>query len=517
MQGKRQMFRSSMVVGVLSFLGSLTGILVEISIASRLGLSKSSDTFYVAFTLPYILTNLLKATGQFSLVPFFSSLDLHRSAADLWHGFSYAANALFLGMASIAGLGALAAPWLIRGLAPGFTRSETVLATELCRWLFLMVVPAGLTEAIRSFLLSQHRFAVPASGNFFRNITVIASILLTFRRLGFYSIVFGYLAGYGVQLTILLVQLLWLFPVRYSLTLAGSGEPFRNLRGAGAAQLTTALGWQGLVVVERIIASFLPPGTLTALAYGMKIMSTLVEVLAGSLGTAALPTLARAYARHEAEQVRRALRNVVEIGALTVFPAMVFCLLLPRDIIRLIFERGNFTAQAASLMARVFFCYSLSMALYAALRVLNFYLFARNQAAAFMRLAMLQYGINVALDLLYVGVFHWQAAGIPLALLTSLVVTAGTAYAQNVGDLRQSFDKILASYLLKVTTAASMAALTVWAVALEAPSPTTGITNFLFLCEACGMGLAVFFAVLWVLRVVKPSQLISLWQRIETP
>ncbi len=516
MQGKRQMVRSSMVVGTFSFLGSLTGILVETSIAARLGLSRSSDTFYAAFTIPYILTNLLKATGQFSLVPFFSSLEERQSPRELWQGFSYALNVIFLGMAGVAALGALAAPWLIRGLAPGFTQQETRIASQLCRWLFLILLPAGLAEAIRSFLLSQRRFAIPASGNFFRNVTVIASILLTFHRFGFYSIVFGYLAGYLVQLGILGAQLVASFPVRYSLTLAVSGEAFRNLRGAGAAQLTAALGWQALVVVERMIASFLPPGTLTALAYGMKIMSTLVEVLAGSLGTAALPTLARAYARQEAEAVRRALRNVVEIGLVTISPAMVFCLLLTPNIIRLIFERGNFTPQATSLMTQVFFCYSLSMLLYATLRVLNFYLFARNEAAVFLRLAILQYGLNVALDLLYVGIFHWQAAGIPLALLTSLAAACGMAYGRNVGGLRQSLDRILAAYFLKILAGAAVSALLVWALRSEMVPPSSGGENFLFLFETCSAGTVAFIATLVSLRAIKISQVLSLWQHVES-
>ncbi len=68
-----------MVVGFFGFLGSLTGILVETSIAAKLGLSKSSDTFYVAFTVPYIITNLVSATGQFSLVPFFAAVGAEHS------------------------------------------------------------------------------------------------------------------------------------------------------------------------------------------------------------------------------------------------------------------------------------------------------------------------------------------------------------------------------------------------------------------------------------------------------
>ena len=71
MQSKHQILRNFTPVAVFSLLGSLMGIVVETSIAAKLGLSESSDAFYVAFTLPYILANLIYSTGQFSLVPFF--------------------------------------------------------------------------------------------------------------------------------------------------------------------------------------------------------------------------------------------------------------------------------------------------------------------------------------------------------------------------------------------------------------------------------------------------------------
>jgi putative peptidoglycan lipid II flippase len=515
MASKHQMVRSSMVVGAFSLMGSLTGILVETSIAAHLGLSKSSDTFYAAFTIPYILTNLLRTAGQYSLVPFFSSLEARHAPEELWRGFSYAVSVLFLGLGGIAALGAVAAPWLIRGLAPGFTASESALAAQLCRWLFLILLPAGVTEAIRSFLFSQRRFAIAASGNFFRNVTVIAGILLTFHRFGYYSIVFGYLAGYLVQMGVLGAQLVIAFPVRYSPTLAGSGEAFRNLRGAGAAQVTSALEWQGLVVVERMIASFLPPGMLTALGYGMKIMATLSEVMAGSVGTVALPTLSRAFARRQAEEMRRAVRNAYKIVLLLVLPATVFCLLLSAHIIRLIFERGNFTPQATALMGRVFFCYSLCLLLYASLRILYIYLFARNESSAFLRLTTFQYGLTVALDLLYVGVFGWPTAGIPLALLSSHIVVAGVAWGRNAGRIRETLDRPLASYGLKALAAAGLAALGVGALMATMAAPRTGFENFLFLCETCGAGTIVFFGTLFALRALKLSQIFSLWQGAE--
>jgi len=514
MPSKRHLLRSSMVVGFFGFLGGLTGILVETSIAAKLGLSKSSDTFYVAFTVPYIITNLIGATGQFSLVPFFAAVARH-SDEELWRGFSYAVNRVFLGLGAIAVVGAAAAPWVVRGIAPGLSSPQIELASQLGRWLFLIIIPAGIAETFRSLLLSQRRFALPSAAGLFRNVTVIAGILLGFNRYGEYSIVLGYLVGYFFQLAILGVEILISFPVRYSLTLVGTGEAFRKLHGAGTAQLAGAGLWQGVVIVERMIASFLPPGTLTALNYGFKVISTLAELLAGSVGTAALPALSRAVAHQAHSEERKMFRDTIEIGLVFMAPVVVFCLLLDRNIIRLIFERGNFTPEATSLMSLVFFYYSLSLLPFALVRLLTFHLFARQETQTFVRLSLFQYGLTVAFDLFYVGVLGLGAKGIPLGLLTSLLVTCVLAFYRNVAGLREAPDRSLVVFTFKnlggcVFAAVSVLGLRVW---IEAPRTTLG--NFLYLCVLCGAGSAAFLAVLAASGAIPVAQLAEVWQGAE--
>ncbi len=504
-----------MVVGFFGLLGSLTGILVETSIAAKLGLSKSSDTFYVAFTVPYIITNLVGATGQFSLVPFFTGLDSRHSGEELWRRFSYAVNVVFLGSSALAVMGAAAAPWVIRGIAPGFTPPQTELASVLCQWLFLIIIPAGVAETFRSFLLSQKRFALSSGANFFRNAIVILSILLTFDRYGDYSIVLGYFAGYFLQLAILGGQILISFPARYSLILIGTGEAFRKLRGAGTAQLTAAIMWQVVVIVERMIASFLPAGTLTALSYGFKIVSTLAELLAGSVGTAALPALSRAVAHKAQSEERKMFQDTLEISLVLVAPVMGFCLVLNRNIIRLIFEHGNFTPEATTLMSMVFLYYSLSLLLFSYIRVLTFYLFARHEGGLFLRLAALLYGLTVAFDLLYVGALRMGAKGIPLGLLTSLIVTCGLAYQRDLADLKRVLDRSLGIFGAKNLVGCALAALVVWGLRSSIATPQTGLGNFLYLCVLCGVGSAVFFGVLAASRAIPLAQLAEVWRATE--
>jgi putative peptidoglycan lipid II flippase len=502
MPTRRQIFQSSLVVGFFSLLGGVTGILVDTSIAAQLGLSRSSDTFYVAITVPYIITNLISATGQFSLVPFFAALEARHAAEELWRGFSYAVSVIFLGLGGIALVGAAATPWLVRGIAPGLTTPQIEFASQLGRWLFIIIVPAGVSEVFRSFLLSQRRFAFPSAAGFIRNVAVVASIILTFPRYREYSIVLGYFAGYLLQFVVLGGRILLSFPVRYSLTLKGSGAAFQNLRGAGTVQITTAMAWQGVVVVERIIASFLPPGTLTALNWGFKIMSTLAELLAGSVGTAALPALAKAFARQAKTEERKTFQQTLKISLALICPAVVFCLLLDRHIIRLVFERGNFTPEATTLMSTVFFYYSLSLLPFAFIRLLAFLLFARHEVGPFLRLSALQFGLTVGFELSYVGVLRLGAKGIPLGLLTALTLTSALAIRRDLGGLRQSMDRAFSIFVAKNVLGGLLAALAVWGMRHWVQAPLTGFQNFVYLCELCGTGSAAYLSALAALRAL---------------
>lgn len=502
MPTKRQILQGSVVVGTLSTVGSVTGILVETAIAAKLGMSARSDVFYVAYTLPYVITTLLAASGQFSLVPFFASLESSGKSGDVSRGFSYAVNVGAAGLTAAAGFGALAAPWLVEGIAPGLSPAQRVISTELARWMFFVIVPAGVAEVLRSFLLSRHSFAWPSAAGFFRNLAVILWVALGFRRFGYYSLILGYFAGHLLQIAVLATKIAISFPVRYRPEIAGSGEPFRILRGAGAAQLGVAAGWQVMVIVERIIASFLPAGALTALNWGLKIMSTMGELVAGSVGTAALPGLSRAAARKQEAEQRRTFGNTVEIALVLLTPLVVFCLELARPIVRLVFERGNFTAAATAQMASVFFYYSLSLLFYSATRVMAFQLFARQEAVIYFRISILQFALTVAFDLLYVGVFRWGAKGIPLALATSLTLTLLWAYRKNLCELRLALDRAFRWFFAKNLLGAGLAAGAVAIARWIIPEPATGFGNLVYLLVTCGAGSAIFFAGLVASRAI---------------
>jgi len=268
--------------------------------------------------------------------------------------------------------------------------------------------------------------------------------------------------------------------------------------------LSAAVAWQGVVVVERIIASFLPAGTLTALNYGFKIQGALTELLGGSVGTAALPALSRAVARKDHEEERATFRETLRISLVLLSPMAVFCLLLNHSIIRLFFQRGNFTPEATRLMAMVLFYYSLSLLPYAFIRILSFHMFARLEGGLYLRLALFLYGLNVGFDLLYTAVFRLGAKGIPLGLLSSALVTAWLTYQRDLCELRNVLDRSLAVFSSKIFLGVTICAVVVGAMQIEIPGPASGLGDFGYLCLLCGVGsLAFFIALVWTRALPK--------------
>jgi peptidoglycan biosynthesis protein MviN/MurJ (putative lipid II flippase) len=244
-------------------------------------------------------------------------------------------------------------------------------------------------------------------------------------------------------------------------------------------------------------------------------VGTLGELLAGSVGTASLAALSRALAVGDEAYARKTFQMTLEISLVLVSPVMVFCLLLGRNIIRLVFERGSFTAESTALLSMIFFYYSLSLLFSAAMRILVFYLFARQEAGTYIRLAFLFYGLALAFDLLYVGALRLGPKGIPLGYLTSLILSSGLAFRRNLGGLRTSLDRALGFFAAKDLLGSALAAVTVWAMRFWLEPPHAGLENFLYLCKLCGAGSLVFFGTLAASRALRVSQLSPLWRRSE--
>ncbi|MGH9469330.1 MAG: hypothetical protein ACRD1N_03185, partial [Terriglobia bacterium] len=125
----------------------------------------------------------------------------------------------------------------------------------------------------------------------------------------------------------------------------------------------------------------------------------------------------------------------------------------------------------------------------------------------FLRLSGIYYGLTIALDVLYVAAFHMGAKGIPLALLSSLIVTCIVACAENLAGIRAVLDRALGVLAAKDLVAAALAGVVVFALRVHFFwAPRSSWQLLAFLCIECGIAGAIFVAITACWGIVRFSQ-----------
>ncbi|MCZ9341321.1 hypothetical protein NGM37_26520, partial [Streptomyces sp. TRM76130] len=145
------------------------------------GAGSGTDAFLVAWTVPEFAATLLIEDGlAFALVPMFSVALARRARGACGDpvGALVAATLprLALAFAAVGALIAVAAPVLVRALAPGL--SEPVLAVDCTRLTATCVLSFGLAGYCSAALRAHRRFLAPAAIYVAYNTGIIATMFL---------------------------------------------------------------------------------------------------------------------------------------------------------------------------------------------------------------------------------------------------------------------------------------------------------------------------------------------------
>ncbi|WP_323385288.1 murein biosynthesis integral membrane protein MurJ, partial [Streptomyces calidiresistens] len=376
--------RAAGVTGLMLAAGALLGLLRDRTIAGLYGAGDATDAFLVAWTIPeFASTLLIEDAMALVLVPAFS-LALARRAAHRAAGDTTGPDPvralvatglprLALWLAAAAAVPALAAPWVVRLLAPGL--ADPAAAVACTRLTSVTVLAFGVAGYFSALLRAHRSFAPPAAVYAAYNIGIVVCALALHDLWGIRAAAVGVAVG-GVLMV--LVQLPFVLRHLRARTVpdpdgpgarGAAGEP-RGSRSPEAAGAMTfgvvlpvalfALARQSQVLVERHLASELPAGAISHLNYAQKI-GQLPMVAALMICTVTLPLVARALADGDPDRARdRVERDLLLAGAIVLLGTawMISC---APELVRLLFEQGAFDAAAGDATADVLRVYALGL------------------------------------------------------------------------------------------------------------------------------------------------------------
>ncbi|WP_084955814.1 lipid II flippase MurJ [Thermoactinospora rubra] len=349
---RSRLVRATGLTAVLTALGSALGFVRDLLIAGVFGATAQTDAFLVAWTVPETAASLLLEGAMMCLlVPMFSrALVEGRDIREVVGATLPVAAAGFLAVTVAVMLGA---PWIVPGLAPGMDEQE--LATACTRVTSITVVAFALAGYASAALRSKHVFGPPAAIYVAYNVGIIALIVAAEHDLGVLAAAWGVAAG---SLLMVAVQL--------PAFLRKVGLPRRIVTRAafslgGFVPIATfTLVRQGQVFVERLVGSTLPAGSISHLNFAQKI-AQVPMIISLIVATVTFPALARSISAGDEAGARRRVTDDLLVAGAIVLCSTSFLVVFAPEIVRLLLERGAFTAADTAHTAWSMRLYSLGL------------------------------------------------------------------------------------------------------------------------------------------------------------
>ncbi len=412
-------------IGAGTLVSRVSGFAREVVTAAFFGAGTSMDIFVAAFTIPNLLCRTLGETAvESAFMPLFKGIHAQGEHRRAWRLATNALAALAIVLVIVVLIGIAAAPLLVRIVAHGFTGEVADATIRMTRLMFPFGLLIGLAALMGAILLAFRRYRVYSLAPILLNVGIIVSVLTLSGRLDYVSLGVGVLVGGLLQF---LVQV----PFAARLARRDGERLFRAPSGFRDADLARVSGLTGPVVlaagiqrvgvvVDRTIASFLVPGSISSLYYSFRLVHLPYAILALAAGRAVAPVLAEHHALGRHAEFRSALLSGIRMNLVSLVPVVLLSVWYARPIVGIIYQRGAFDETDLAMTASAFALYAVGL-----VGMGGVFLFIRAFASRLntktpVKVSLVAFALSVVLKLLLV---RTPLAHAGLALATSLAAT----------------------------------------------------------------------------------------------
>ncbi len=449
---------SAGIIFAATLISRFTGFFREVVMAAYFSTSALTDAWLMASVLPNLLFSTINSAISVTVIPLMTQADRDLSKRSVQNFINELFTVIVLLSILLIGFGEVLAPWLMHLIAPGFHGHKLALTISMTRIMIPTILFWGLSGLVVGILQEREEFLYPALSPVAINIVRIGSIIVLGHFFSIRGVAMGFLFSVLAQLFVTLPVLkrtgLHLhFRWHFSHPYLG-----KMLRMAGPFLLTTSVGTVG-IIVDRILASSLVTGSISALNYSYVLVQIPVGLLISSLTTPVYTRLSQHQSRHDVATYKQLAMKGFRLVVVIIVPITLWFMILAIPIMRLIYQHGAFSNYSTHITASTLLFWSIGLPGFG----LSFYLqklfFATQDTKSPARFSIITIAFNIIGDLILVHLL--QADGLALATALSAWVNT-TLLSVKALRPRHNRDLILRPFVVKITVTAGITALIVY-------------------------------------------------------
>lgn len=418
-----KILRALIFVGAGSVFAKLATMVKELAVANWFGRNDAIDAFLLAMVLPITVTGLIAGSFNGALVPVYIRVQENEGAESAHRLLASVQVVNLLLLLAVLIVVAAGAPFYLPLLGSGFGTAKLLLTRYLLYLLLPIIVINGIITVWSSVLNAHERFALPAVTPAVTPIVALVALLFLGHSWGIYALAGGTVVG-GICEASVLARALRKRNISLKIGWYGFNADLRDVLRQYVPTLAGTLVLSISPIIDQSMAAMLSAGSVAALSYGYKIVSSIVALTSVALSTAVLPYFSQMVAKKDWRACRRTLRVYSSLVLAATIPMSAVLILISRPMVRILFQRGAFTEADTAIVSATQVCFALIIpfASWGILFVRLLSSLRRSDVLAYS--AVLCATSNIVFNIIFMR--RWGVAGI--ALSTSLVCAIACAF-----------------------------------------------------------------------------------------
>jgi len=496
--------RAAGIVGLAVLCSRVLGLIRE-QVFAGLFEKRLLDIFTVAFRTPNLLRDLF-AEGALStaFVTVFSRKIATEGDQSAWRLASKVATLTAVFMSVLVLIGIVAAPLVIKIVAPLFDPEKAALTVWIARVMYPFILLVSLGALVMGMLNAKNVFGAPAMASSFFNVgSIVGGVAIgwwldpSFGPRALTGLAIGTLIGGALQLAVQLPSLKSVgFSFRPDFQWRDSG--IREILRLMGPAVVAASSVQVNVVINTMFASGLGDGPIFWLQIAFRLMQLPLGIFGVAIGTVTLPVLARNIAAGNRGEFRANLAKGMRLALLLTLPSMLGLMLLAEPIMSVLYQHGKFGADQAREAAGALRFYGIGLVAYSAMKVLVPAFYALGKRRTPMVVSFIAIGVNLLLNWLFTFRLGFGHRGLALSTGCVALINFAILYVLMRRETRLLDTRLLVLTLAKLLVPCALLAGICWAANIwffaDWPNQPLGIKAAALAATIAAAGAAFFGA-----------------------
>lgn len=414
------LIKSTFIIMIVSLVSRALGFIRDMLIAKNFGAGMYTDAYNIAVTIPETIFTLVGLAISTAFLPMLSKIKVKDGQKDMYRFANNVINILFLASLVLFIVTSIFAKEIVFILAKGFSEEAALLAIKLTRITLINLLFLSINACFTSLLQVNEDFVIPAILGLFFNLPMI-TYLLAFRNYDIVGLTIANVIGNFFRVAVQIPSLIK-HGYRYKFSINYKDERLKAILmliipvivGAGANSLN--------MVVDKNIASYLEVGSISALDYAQKLIMFINSTITTSIASVVYPLMANMRNNDDRSGFIETLRKSIIYLAILLIPITVGIMIFDREIVEIVYARGEFKEYALNLTTSALLGYSLGIFFTGIRDILNSTLFSMGKTKVTTINGVIGVIINIIFCIIlsrYIGVM-----GIALASVIAMIVTS---------------------------------------------------------------------------------------------